>query len=284
MSAQARSPGTGRWVDRERRPEGTVVTVRGVPVGGPEVVIMAGPCSVESREQLLDTARGVAAAGADVLRGGVFKPRTSPYAFRGLREEGLALLAEARSATGLPVVTEVLDPRQVELVGATADMLQVGSRNMQNFALLEEVGRADRPVLLKRGMASTIDELLYAAEYIVAQGNNRVVLCERGIRSFEPATRNTLDLNAIPLLKRLTHLPVIADPSHGTGHAWMVPDLSRAAIAVGADGLLIEVHRNPSAALSDGDQSLTIPDFERLVPTLRAVAGAIGRSVLEPAN
>ncbi|MEJ2502431.1 MAG: 3-deoxy-7-phosphoheptulonate synthase, partial [Gemmatimonadota bacterium] len=198
MSELVQGPDTGRRVDRPNRP-----------------------------------ARGVAAAGADILRGGAFKPRTSPYSFRGLKEDGLALLAEARAATGLPVVTEVLDPRQVELVGGTADMLQVGSRNMQNFALLEEVGHADLPVLLKRGMASTIDELLYAAEYIVAAGNPRVVLCERGIRSFEPATRNTLDLNAVPLLKRMTHLPVIVDPSHGTGHAWLVPDLARAAVAVG---------------------------------------------------
>jgi 3-deoxy-7-phosphoheptulonate synthase len=284
MSELVQGPDTGRRVDRPNRPEGTLVTVRDVLVGGPDVVLMAGPCSVESRDQLLATARGVAAAGADILRGGAFKPRTSPYSFRGLKEDGLALLAEARAATGLPVVTEVLDPRQVELVGGTADMLQVGSRNMQNFALLEEVGHADLPVLLKRGMASTIDELLYAAEYIVAAGNPRVVLCERGIRSFEPATRNTLDLNAVPLLKRMTHLPVIVDPSHGTGHAWLVPDLARAAVAVGADGLLIEVHNDPAVALSDGGQSLTIPDFQRLVPTLRAVATAIGRSILEPAR
>lgn len=273
-----------RRVDRPAHPAGSVVRVGGVPVGGPGIVVMAGPCAVESREQVLATARGVAAAGAHILRGGAFKPRTSPYSFRGLKEEGLALLAEARAATGLPVVTEVLDPRQVELVGGTTDMFQIGSRSMQNFALLEEVGRTDTPILLKRGMSSTIEELLYAAEYVLAQGNEQVVLCERGIRTFATSTRNTLDLNAVPLLKRRTHLPVIVDPSHGTGHAWMVAHLSRAAVAVGADGLLIEVHPDPGAALSDGEQSLSVEDFERLMPTLDAVAVAVGRAVLQPAR
>lgn len=273
-----------RRVDRPAHPAGSVVRVGGVPVGGPGIVVMAGPCAVESREQVLATARGVAAAGAHILRGGAFKPRTSPYSFRGLKEEGLALLAEARAATGLPVVTEVLDPRQVELVGGTTDMFQIGSRSMQNFALLEEVGRTDTPILLKRGMSSTIEEFLYAAEYVLAQGNERVVLCERGIRTFATSTRNTLDLNAVPLLKRSTHLPVIVDPSHGTGHAWMVAHLSRAAVAVGADGLLIEVHPDPGAALSDGEQSLSVEDFERLMPTLDAVAVAVGRGVLQPAR
>lgn len=273
-----------RRVDRPAHPAGSVVRVGAVPVGGPGIVIMAGPCAVESREQVLATARGVAAAGAHILRGGAFKPRTSPYSFRGLKEEGLALLAEARAATGLPVVTEVLDPRQVELVGGTADMLQIGSRSMQNFALLEEVGRTDTPILLKRGMSSTVEEFLYAAEYVLAQGNEQVVLCERGIRTFATSTRNTLDLNAVPLLKRRTHLPVVVDPSHGTGHAWMVAHLSRAAVAVGADGLLIEVHPDPGAALSDGEQSLSVEDFERLMPTLDAVAVAVGRGVLQPAR
>ncbi|MFW5947570.1 MAG: 3-deoxy-7-phosphoheptulonate synthase [Gemmatimonadota bacterium] len=271
-----------RHVDRPVHPAGSIIMVGNVPLGGPDVIVIAGPCAVESRTQLLDTARGVADAGAHILRGGAFKPRTSPYSFRGLREEGLELLAEARTATGLPVVTEVLDPRQVELVGGTADMFQIGSRSMQNFALLEEMGRVDRPVLLKRGMSSTVDELLFAAEYILAGGNERVVLCERGIRTFATSTRNTLDLNAVPLLKRLTHLPVIVDPSHGTGHAWMVPQLARAAVAVGADGLLIEVHADPESALSDGEQSLTVPAFRELMPALAAVASAVGRSVLQP--
>lgn len=272
-----------RRVDRATNPEGSVISVGGVPVGGPGFVVFAGPCAVETRAQLLETARSVAAAGARVLRGGAFKPRTSPYSFRGLAEEGLRLLAEARAATGLPVVTELLDPRHIEMVAESADMFQVGSRNMQNFALLEEVGRADRPILLKRGMASTLDELLYAAEYIAAQGNERIALCERGIRTFGVSTRNTLDLSAVPLLKRLSHLPVIVDPSHGTGHAWMVPHLARAAVAVGADGLLIEVHPDPGSALSDGPQSLTLEAFRELMPTIAAVATAIGRPVLEPA-
>ena len=282
MMEPLQEPKSSRRVDRSAHSAGSVVLVGGVQVGGPEIVIMAGPCAVESREQIVGAARAVAGAGAHVLRGGAFKPRTSPYAFRGLKAEGLRLLAEARAATGLPVVTEVLDSSQVELVAETADMLQIGSRSMQAFGLLEAVGRTDKPVLLKRGMASTLDELLYAAEYILAEGNERVVLCERGIRTFETSTRNTLDLNAVPQLKRLTHLPVIVDPSHGTGHAWMVPDLARAAIAVGADGLLIEVHPNPPAALSDGAQSLTTNEFERLVPSLGAVAAAVGRDVLAP--
>lgn len=284
MTSHSADQATARRVDRIVHPAGSVVNVGGVPVGGPGFVVMAGPCAVESRDQILTTARGVAEAGADVLRGGAFKPRTSPYSFRGLKEEGLRLLAEARERTGLPVVTEVLDPRHVERVSASADMLQVGSRNMQNFALLEEVGQATLPVLLKRGWASTIDELLFAAEYILAGGNEQVVLCERGIRTFETTTRNTLDLNAVPLLKSRTHLPVIVDPSHGTGHAWMVPHLARAAAAVGADGLLIEVHPEPSRALSDGEQSLTLDEFRELMHSLRAVTAAVGRGVLVPAR
>jgi 3-deoxy-7-phosphoheptulonate synthase len=281
--SEATPEAQSRRVDRATNPAGTVVSVGGVPVGGSDFVVFAGPCAVETRAQLLETARAVAEAGARVLRGGAFKPRTSPYSFRGLEDEGLRLLAEARAATGLPVVTEVLDPRFVERVGETADMFQIGSRNMQNFALLEEVGRTDRPILLKRGMASTLDELLYAAEYIAAQGNERIALCERGIRTFGVSTRNTLDLSAVPLLKRLSHLPVIVDPSHGTGHAWLVPHLARAAVAVGADGLLIEVHPNPASALSDGPQSLTLDDFRQLMPTVAAVAAAVGRPVVEPA-
>ncbi|HEY3384259.1 MAG TPA: 3-deoxy-7-phosphoheptulonate synthase [Vicinamibacterales bacterium] len=264
-------------VDRQNRPGGTVVSVRGVDFGGREVVIVAGPCAVESEEQILTTARAVRAAGAKALRGGAFKPRTSPYSFQGLKHEGLALLALARAETGLPVVTEVMDPRHIEIVAAHADILQIGSRNMQNFTLLEEVGRSRHPVLLKRGMSATLTEYLQAAEYLLAAGNDRVILCERGIRTFEPSTRNTLDLNAVPLLHRHTHLPVLVDPSHGTGEAWMVPTLACAAVAAGADGLLIEVHCDPANARSDGAQSLTPEAFARLTRQVAAVAAALGR-------
>lgn len=266
-------PGT-RLVDRDARPEGTVVNVRGVPVGGPEPVVMAGPCAVESREQLLSTARAVQRSGARILRGGAFKPRTSPYSFQGLGEEGLALLGWVRRETGLPVVTEVMDTCHVAPACEHADMLQVGSRNMQDYTLLQMVGQTHMPVLLKRGMSATLEELLLAAEYILAQGNNQVILCERGIRTFERSTRNTLDLNAIPVLKRRTHLPVIVDPSHGTGHWWMVPALSKAAIAVGADGLLVEVHCDPEQALCDGPQSLRPDRFHALMEEL-ALAGTV---------
>jgi len=262
---------------REASPGGTVVRVGGVDVGGKRLAVIAGPCSVESEEQIVATARAVKAAGATLLRGGAYKPRTSPYVFQGLREEGLRLLALARAETGLPVVTEVMDARHLERVAAYADMLQVGSRNMQNFTLLDEVGHASKPVLLKRGMAATVEELLLAAERIAAGGNARIVLCERGIRTFETATRNTLDLNAVPLLKRWTHLPVIVDPSHGTGHWWMVPHLARAAVAVGCDGLIVEVHVDPAAALSDGYQTLAPKTFERMMEQVRAVALAVGR-------
>lgn len=282
MSGSSTDPEPARRVDRAANPDGTVVRVGGVPVGGRSIVVIAGPCAVESREQVLSTARAVARAGGGLLRGGAFKPRTSPYAFQGLEKQGLQLLAEAREATGLPVVTEVLDPRHMEMVAGVADMFQIGSRNMHNTALLKEAGRWDKPVLLKRGMASTIDEFLYAAEYLLAGGNGQVVLCERGIRTFDTSTRNTLDLNAVPLLKRLTHLPVIVDPSHGTGHAWMVPDLARAALAVGADGLLVEVHVDPASALSDGHQSLSVAAFDELMPSLHTVAAAVNRSALEP--
>jgi 3-deoxy-7-phosphoheptulonate synthase len=274
------STGTKRPLTRrEARPAGTIVTVGGVEIGGPDIVVFAGPCAVESAIQLLATAREVQAAGAHVLRAGAFKPRTSPYSFQGLKEEGLSLLAQVRADTGLPVVTEVMDPRQVELVSRHADILQVGSRNMQNISLLEEVGKTRMPVLLKRGMSATIGEYLLAAEYVLRGGNTQVILCERGIRTFEPSTRNTLDLNAIPMLHRETHLPVLVDPSHGTGQAWMVPSLAAAAVAAGADGLLVEVHCDPARALSDGRQSLTPEAFARMMRQIAAVAGAVGRAM-----
>ncbi len=266
-----------RLACRRAKPEGTIVDIHGIPVGGNQVVIVAGPCAVESEEQLIATARAVKAAGAKVLRGGAYKPRSSPYSFHGLREEGLRLLAQARADTGLPVVTEVMDARHLDTVCLYADVLQIGSRNMQNFTLLEEVGKARKPVLLKRGMSATIEEFLQAAEYVLKGGNSEIILCERGIRTFETSTRNTLDLNAVPMLKRRSHLPVIVDPSHGTGHSWMVPPLAAAAVAVGADGLLVEVHCRPHEALSDGEQSLTPHDFERMMHDLSAVAAAVGR-------
>jgi 3-deoxy-7-phosphoheptulonate synthase len=264
----------------------TVVGARGasVPVvfGGRAVQLIAGPCSVESREMLLAAAHAVRAGGAGMLRGGAFKPRTSPYAFTGLGEAALEILAEARAATGMPVVTEVMDTRQVELVARHADMLQVGARNMQNFALLAEVGRSGVPVLLKRGMSATIVELLHAAEHVLAAGNPRVVLCERGIRTFETATRNTLDVAAIPVLRRETHLPVIVDPSHAGGRADLVAPLAAAAIAAGADGLIVEVHPSPADALSDGEQSLTPTAFAALVRRLAPVAVACERTLHVP--
>jgi len=268
-----------RLASREFRPENRTITIDGVTFGGPQIVVMAGPCSVESRDQLMRTAWAVKQAGASVLRGGAFKARTSPYSFRGLGEEGLKLLAEARSATGLLIVTEVMSPEQVSLVARYADVLQIGARNMQNFELLDAVGRARRPVLLKRGMMSTIEELLLSSEYILSNGNTDVILCERGIRTFETYTRNTLDVGAIPLLKELSHLPVIADPSHATGKASLVAAVSRAAIAAGADGLLIEVHPDPAAALSDGPQSITPQQFERLMQGAREIAQAVGRTI-----
>lgn len=240
---------------------------------------MAGPCAVESQEQLLATARAVQSSGASILRGGAFKPRTSPYSFQGLKEQGLELLAWAGRETGLPVVTEVMDTRLVETVCQHADILQVGSRQMHNYALLEEVGLCGKPVLIKRGMSATLEELLLAAEYVLKRGNEQVILCERGIRTFEHSTRNTLDLNAIPMLKKRSHLPVIVDPSHGTGHWWMVPWMSKAAIAVGADGLLVEVHCNPEEALCDGPQSLRPSRFDMMMKDLREVALAVGREI-----
>jgi len=262
---------------RKTRSEETMVRVGPVPVGGRCLAIIAGPCSVESEEQILTTARAVKNAGANLLRGGAFKPRTSPYSFQGLKEEGLRLLALAREHTGLPVVTELLDPRHLDLVARHADMLQIGSRNMQNFTLLDEVGGSRVPVLLKRGMSATLEELMHAAERVAAKGNEQIVLCERGIRTFETATRNTLDLNAVPYLKRWSHLPVIVDPSHGTGYWGMVPPLARAAVAAGCDGLIVEVHPHPEVAESDGGQSLTPATFERMMREVRAISAVLGR-------
>jgi 3-deoxy-7-phosphoheptulonate synthase len=266
-------------VSRKTKPETTIVNVGGVEFGGTGVVVIAGPCAVESREQLFDTARSVHINGARVLRGGAFKPRSSPYNFQGLGEEGLKLLSEIRKETGMPVVTEVMDTRQVELVASYADMIQIGSRNMQNYPLLKEVGMCKKPVLLKRGMMATIEEFLNAAEYILNMGNDQVLLCERGIRTFETATRNTIDLSAVPMLKNLSHLPVIVDPSHGTGIRWMVPSMAKAAVAAGADGLIMEVHYQPETALCDGHQSLSLDEFSRLMADLKRVCLAVDRDI-----
>jgi len=260
-------------------PSGSVVKVDGVSVGAKQVIVMAGPCSVESREQLMETAAAVKEAGAHVLRGGAFKPRTSPYAFQGLEEEGLALLSEASRKTGLPVVTEVMEPDKVEVVAEHADVLQIGARNVQNFSLLKRVAECGKPVLLKRGMSTSIQEWLLSAEYVLAGGNPNVILCERGIRTFETATRYTLDLNAIPVVKQLSHLPVFVDPSHGTGHWEYVAAMARAGLAAGADGLIIEVHNKPEEALSDGPQSLKPDRFAALMRELRPLAEVLGRSL-----
>ena len=265
--------------NREFRPRDTHVRVGTREVGGDALWIVAGPCSVEGEEFFLETARLVRDAGAHALRGGAFKPRTSPYTFQGLRHDGLRILAEARKETGLPVVAEVLTPGDIEAVLEVADVLQIGARNMQNFALLSEVGRTRIPVLLKRGMSATIEEWLLSAEYILSQGNYDVILCERGIRTFETYTRNTLDLNAIPLVRELSHLPVIVDPSHGTGRRSLVSPMALAGIAAGAHGLMVEVHPHPEAALSDGPQSLTPEDFRTLIQALRSLAGPLGRSL-----
>ena len=259
--------------------ETTIVNVNGVEVGGSEVIIIAGPCAVESKEQIFETARSVSADGAKILRGGAFKPRSSPYSFQGMEEEGLRLLREVSKETGLPVVTEVMDTKQVGLVAEYADMVQVGSRNMQNFPLLKEVGMCGKPVLLKRGMMATIEEFLNAAEYILYHGNSQVILCERGLRTFETSTRNTLDLSAVPMLKHLSHLPVIVDPSHGTGHRWMIAPMAKAAVAAGADGIMMEVHYKPEIALCDGHQSLTPELFNELMIDLRKVAAAVGKTI-----
>jgi 3-deoxy-7-phosphoheptulonate synthase len=266
-----------KLVSREHHPERSVIEVGGVPIGPEFLVTIAGPCAVETPEQTLAAARMAEAAGASLLRGGAFKPRTSPYAFQGLGEDGLKILAEVRAETGMPVVTEVIDPESVELVASYADMLQIGTRNMQNFALLQAVGSASKPVLLKRGMSSTIEEWLMAAEYIAQRGNLDIVLCERGIRTFERASRNTLDISAVPIAQRLSHLPVIVDPSHSGGRRDLVLPLSRAAIAAGADGLIIDVHPDPGMALCDGDQALSGTDITELAQTTAAMAPLMGR-------
>jgi 3-deoxy-7-phosphoheptulonate synthase len=268
-----------KLASRDFHPQDTVVPINGIAVGGKKLVVMAGPCAVESHEQVLEAARAVKEAGAKILRGGAFKPRTSPYSFQGMGEEGLKILAAAREETGLAVVTEVMAPEQVPLVTTYADILQIGARNMQNYALLHAVGESQRPVLLKRGMMSTVEELLMSAEYILSHGNDRVMLCERGIRTFEKYTRNTLDINAVPLLKQLTHLPVIVDPSHGTGKWELVGPVSKAAVAAGADGLILEVHPHPSLAMSDGAQSLKPSAFRQLMAELQTVAQAVGREL-----
>ena len=269
---------------REFQPRDTIVRVGGIDIGGDELVVMAGPCAVETEEQVLQTARAVKAAGADILRGGAFKPSTSPYHFRGLGPEGLKLLAQAGAETGLAIITEVMAPHDVELVARYADILQVGTRNMQNFSLLDEVGKAQKPVLLKRGLSATIEEWLLSAEYILSQGNRNLILCERGIRTFETYTRNTMDISAIPVIKKLSHLPIIADPSHGTGKWYLVPPLALAAVAAGADGLMIEVHPNPDQALKDGPQSLNFDNFEQLMSQVVLVASALGRKLRSRRN
>ncbi len=257
-----------KFVSREFKQERSVIRVDGVEIGGDEFVVIAGPCSVESEKQIMETAESVAAAGARVIRGGAFKPRTSPYDFQGLELEGLKLLRKAREATGLAIITEIMSDRDVELVAEYADCMQVGARNMQNFALLKSLGSCGRPVMLKRGMSSTIKELLMSAEYVVAHGNPNVILCERGIRTFETATRNTCDISAIPVLNELTHLPVLLDPSHAAGKRSIIPALARAGVAVGADGLIVEVHPCPEKAVSDGAQSLTLPGFHSMMNDL----------------
>jgi len=268
-----------KLANRRFRPQGTVVEIGNVKIGGPEVVMMAGPCSVESAEQISLSAELVAKAGAKVIRGGAFKPRSSPYSFQGLGEQGLKMLRAAADRNGLLVVSEVMDRSQIGLLGEYSDILQVGARNMQNFNLLRDLGLARKPVLLKRGIAATIEELLLSAEYIMSGGNYEIMLCERGIRTFETATRNTMDISAIPVLKQLTHLPVLADPSHGVGKRNLVAPMARAAVAAGADGLLVEVHHDPEHALSDGAQSLFPDQFAELMGQLRGIATAVGRSI-----
>src|ERR687897_1999812 len=272
-----------KQVSREWKPEATVIRLPGgLTIGGDEVVVMAGPCSVESERQILEAARTVRESGATVLRAGAFKPRSSPYSFQGLGRAGLKLLARAREETGLLIVTEAMDAEGLDMVAEVADIVQIGARNMQNYSLLKHAGRARRPVLLKRGLSATITELLLSAEYILAEGNPDVILCERGVRGFDTTTRNLFDVSAIPVVHGLSHLPIIADPSHGTGHRAMVTPMARAAVAAGADGLLIEVHPSPDRALSDGAQSLYPEQFERLMKEVRLIAEAIGRRVAEP--
>jgi len=268
-----------KLASREFKVEDSLVDVGGVQVGGKRVVVMAGPCAVENEKQLMEVAKAVKEAGAAVLRGGAYKPRTSPFSFQGLEEAGLELLAKARKTFSMPVITEVVDPHDVELVVKSADILQVGARNMQNFALLTEVGKSKRPVLLKRGFSSTVTEWLTAADYLLAEGNNQVILGERGIRTFEDSVRFSLDISSIPVIKKSSHLPLIVDPSHAAGHYSLVPAIAKAAVAAGADGILIEVHPNPKEALVDGLQSLTISDFTRLMTELKAIAKSIGRDL-----
>jgi len=263
----------------EFRKEKTVITVGSQTIGGPRIAVMAGPCAVENKTLMVEIALACKQAGANFLRGGAFKPRTSPYAFQGLEEEGLKYLSEARERTGLPIVTEVMDPRDIELIARYADVLQIGARNMQNFRLLKEVGLCKKPILLKRGISATIKEWLMSAEYIMAGGNHDVILCERGIRTYETATRNTLDLSAVPVLKQMTHLPVIVDPSHAVGKWDLVAPMAKAAIAAGADGLIIEVHSNPEEALCDGEQSLKPKSFKQLMEEMRPIAKAVGREI-----
>jgi len=268
-----------KLASRESKREDTVIQARSLTIGGPALAVIAGPCTVENQAMLMQTARGIKQAGAGGLRGGAFKPRSSPYAFQGLKSVGLKLLADTRKATGMPIITEVLDPRDVAAVSRTADILQIGTRNMQNYELLKAVGQQRKPVLLKRGMAAGIEDLLMSAEYIMSQGNYQVILCERGIRTFNDYTRNTLDLTLIPALKERTHLPVVVDPSHGTGKRGYVVPMALAAVAAGADGLLIEVHPHPDKALVDGPQSLSLEEFAQFMVKLRALAPAVGRVV-----
>ena len=268
-----------KLASREFRPENTVIDVGGTQIGGNRIVVMAGPCAIENKTLLVEIAKEVKSAGATFLRGGAFKPRTSPYAFQGLEEEGLKYLAETRERVGLPVITEVMDPRDIDMIVKYADILQIGARNMQNFRLLKDVGRCRKPVLLKRGISATIKEWLMSAEYIMAGGNHQVILCERGIRTYETATRNTLDLSAIPVLKQMTHLPVVVDPSHAVGKWDLVAPMAKAAVAAGADGLIIEVHSNPEEALCDGEQSLKPKNFKQLMDELRPIAIAVGRTI-----
>jgi 3-deoxy-7-phosphoheptulonate synthase len=273
-----------KLASREFRSEDSVFPVNGMSIGDGSVLVIAGPCSVESRTQILETAHAVREAGAHLLRGGAYKPRTSPYSFQGMGVEGLELLVEAREQTGLAIVTEVMEPERVSLVSRHADVLQIGARNMQNYALLNAVGVSNRPVLLKRGISATLDELLMAAEYILSHSNQKIILCERGIRTFETSTRNTTDINAIPVLKNQTHLPVILDPSHSTGHWDLVAAIARAGVAAGADGLMIEVHVHPDQALSDGSQSLKPERFAELMGEIRAICNAVGRPIAEVAH
>jgi len=268
-----------KLASRDFKPQNTVINVKGKVIGGKKIPVIAGPCAVENKAMLISIATKVKAAGASFIRGGAFKPRTSPYAFQGLGEEGLQYLAEASKKTGLPVVTEIMDPRDLDVILKYTDIVQIGARNMQNFRLLLEVGMCKKPVLLKRGLSATIKEWLMAAEYIMSKGNGQVILCERGIRTFETATRNTLDLSAVPVLKQRTHLPVIVDPSHGVGKWDLVPPMAKAAIAAGADGLLIEVHTNPEKAVSDGEQSLKPDAFKKLMKELKPIARAVGREI-----